>query len=241
MLDYLGQYGDDVINKLFSNQNTVSLSEWVADRSKKRGYKSQPNINCSECKDIALVFNNGLTICPNCGLSSDYTLIDAYQRQPTPYKRITHFKDWLNKSQAKHNVDFQNNLIEDIKTKLNGTINFTTIRNYLKKHKLFKHYEDTALIEFIITSKSNFKLTVAEEELLCTYFNQITKVYNKYKTHKRKSIISYSFIIRELIKMLMSKHRQKELNLEFFILPKADKVHEYAMVFKKIKAYYGWV
>jgi hypothetical protein len=240
MLDYLGSYGDSILKELFEpKQKTVSILEWVVDRSKKRGYKAIPVFNCVECK-IPLVFDcNSFIVCPNCGLTSDYSLVDAYHRTPTPYKRLTHFKDWLSKSQAKHNLDFPNGLIEELKAK-NFNPNYFSIRRELKKRGLFKHYEDINLILFLITGGCGFKLNSSEEELLCSYFNQITKVYNQFKSKKRKSIISYSFIIRELIKMLFTSQRQEELNLDFFVLPKDEKVQEYNSVFKKIKVFYHW-
>lgn len=238
MLDYLGSFGDELLKGMLEPElKKVSILEWVVDRSKKRGYKTLPNYTCVECK-IALVFDcNSLTVCPNCGLSSDYTFVDSYQRAPTPYKRLTHFKDWLTKSQAKHDIEFPEGLINSLKTKAQS---YFTIRRELKKRGLFKHYEDINLIIFLVTGVCHFKLSSSEEELLCSYFNQITKVYNTFKSSKRKSIISYSFIIRELILMLFPSERQKELNLDFFVLPKAEKVQEYNMVFKKIKTFYNW-
>lgn len=239
--DYLGSYGDSIIKELITdNSKKVSIIEWVVDRSKKRGYKTIPNHMCPECK-IPLVFDcNSLIICPNCGLSSDYTFVDAYQRMPTPYKRLTHFKDWLSKSQAKHNLEFPKGLIDELKMK-NSKPTYQSIRRDLKKRGLFKYYEDINLIIFLITGECNFKLSITEEELLCSYFNQITKVYNQFKLQKRKSIISYSFIIIELIKMLFPLKRQEELKLDFFVLPKVEKVQEYNSVFKKIALYYKWL
>lgn len=239
-LDYLGSYGDSILKDLFEPElKKVSILEWIIDRSKKRGYKALPNYTCQECK-IPLVFDcNSLIVCPNCGLSSEYTFVDSYQRTPTPYKRLTHFKDWLSKSQAKHTLEFPVGLINELKTK-NSKPNYFSIRRELKKRGLFKHYEDINLIIYLITGECAFKLNFAEEELLCSYFNQITKVYNQFKSSKRKSIISYSFIIRELIRMLLPSKRQEELNLDFFVLPKTEKVQEYNTVFKKIRGFYGW-
>ena len=236
-MDYLGSFGDILISKL-QQPKTISLSEWIINRAKKRGYKTKPISTCKDCK-VELILSGGAIVCNNCGLSSDYAMVDAYCRTVTPYKRLTHFKDWLLKSQAKHSVIFKDNLIENIHKKcLHPT--YFSIRNYLKKHGLFKHYEDIALILFILTGNLHFKLTSKEEELLCNYFNQITKVYNQFKLKKRKSIISYSFIIRELISLFFSRERQSELSLDFFVLPKAEKVNEYRTVFKKIKTFYGW-
>ena len=244
MFDYLGEYGDSILKNFNTKTKDISLQDWIIDRSKKRGYKALPVFVCKECQ-VTLIFDcNGLSVCPNCGLSSNYNFVDAYQRTPTPYKRLTHFKDWLTKSQAKHTVDFPKEFLPEIKKSFSPekglTPNYTSIRRYLKKRGLFKYYEDIALIIFHITGRCDFILTSTEEDQLCNHFNLITKVYNNYKNNKRKSIISYRFIIRDLITLLFPVSRQKTLNLDYFILPKTEKLLEYNLVFKKIKQFYGW-
>lgn len=236
-MNYLDKDGDVILQLLTSTPRVVKLSEWVIDRSKKRGYRTQKITKCLECK-TALVFDNGVSICTTCGLSSDFVFVEPYIRNPTPYKRLTHFKDWLSKSQAKHSVDFPLGLVEKLKN--SGITSYGSIRQQLKKRGLFKHYEDINLIQFLVTGKVYFKLTSTEEELLELKFIEINKVYNRFKVKKRKSIISYSFLIRELISLFFTPSRQKELCLDFFVLPKFEKIQEYRLVFKKIKSHYGW-
>ena len=239
-MNYLDKDGDDILQLLTQPipRPVVKLSDWVIDRSKKRGYKTQKQTKCKECKTNTLVFDNNVTTCTTCGLSSDFVFVEPYSRQPTPYKRLTHFKDWLSKSQAKHLVEFPSGLVDKLKT--SGITAYGSIRQQLKKRGLFKHYEDINLLQFLVTGKVYFKLTSSEEELLELKFIEINKVYNRFKVKKRKSIISYSFIIRELISLFFTPSRQQELCLDFFVLPKFEKIQEYRQVFKKIKSHYEW-
>lgn len=250
--DYLGDFGDKIIQNynliqpsIFEKSNgNISCQEWRDIRAKQRGYKIESQLKCAnpDCDNKPeLVLTSNCTVCPECGVSSDYNLVDSWVRVPTPYKRLTHFKDWLIKSQAKHTVEFPENFISTIKTTIPyNKLSYYSIRNYLKKRGLFKYYEDIALILFTITGKVYFILTSKEEDLLIRYFILINKVYNNFKFKNRKSIISYSFIIRELITLFFSKSRIAELSLDFFVLPKPEKVLEYNIVFKKISSYYNW-
>ena len=246
MLDYLGDYGDSLIASFNTTETKVSLNEWIILRAKQRGYKILPVNFCLYCKGNNLVtnFQYNNIVCSDCGCESQTAkLVDTYTRTPTPYKRLTHFKDWLLKSQAKHTVEFDSKFLNDIKQAASCSIpRYYNIRTWLKRRGLFKHYENIALIQSLIGGeKFLFNLKPSEELLLYNYFNQITKVYNLYKIKSRKSFLSYSFIIRELIKLFFSKERASELNLDFFCLPKAEKVAEYNVVFTKIKKHYGWV
>lgn len=248
-MDYLGEDGDNIIKNLIINvdfsRRTISLEQWVVARAKQRGYKVAPKFVCKECGCNLITTTEGNTVCGSCGVEAAVIgLVDSYTRSPTPYKRLTHFKDWLLKSQAKHTVEFPEGLLTLIKTKCGGggdrKYSYYNIRGFLKRRGLFKHYEDIALIQSILGHGSIFKLTPNEEILLQNYFCKVAQVYNQFKLKKRKSFLSYSFIIRELISLFFSRERAMELNLDFFCLPKAEKVVEYSVVFGKIKQYYRW-
>ena len=245
-MDYLGEDGDNIIRNYYSKivdgcLKKVSLKEWVILRAKQRGYKVAPKFVCKECSCNLITTVEGNTVCGSCGVEAAVIgLVDSYTRSPTPYKRLTHFKDWLLKSQAKHTVEFPEGLLSLIKTKCGPKYSYYNIRGFLKRRGLFKHYEDIALIQSMLGHGSIFKLTPNEEILLQNYFCKVAQVYNQFKLKKRKSFLSYSFIIRELISLFFSRERAMELNLDFFCLPKAEKVVEYSVVFGKIKQYYRW-
>ena len=246
--DYLGLDGDIILNSILKpniqNNKSLSCLEWRDRRALHRGYKIQSELNCTnpDCDSPNSLVNTGNNmVCSNCGLCSDHFLVSTWVRTATPYKRITHFKDWLIKSQAKHIIEFDPNFIKSIRDSIPASkLSYYSIRNYLKKRGLFKFYEDIALILQTLTGKVHFLLTPAEELFLINRFILINKVYNIFKNKTRKSIISYSFIIRNLIKLFFSKKRQSELNLDFFVLPQPEKVLEYTQVFKKITNYYNW-
>ena len=246
MLDYLGTEGDNIIKKLYASEKgipAITVQEWKDKRAIARGYISPSGaFGRFACCDTPSIINTGsVLVCKSCGVSSEHFLVSEWVRPTTPYKRVTHFKDWLIKSQAKHTLEIDPDIIRGISDTIPvAKLSYYSIRNYLKKRCLFKYYEDIALILQTLTGKVHFLLTVSEEAFLINKFILINKVYNIFKTKNRKSIISYSFIIRNLIRLFFTKQRQSELNLDFFVLPQPEKVLEYSQVFKKISSYYNW-
>jgi predicted RNA-binding Zn-ribbon protein involved in translation (DUF1610 family) len=223
---------DDYENFSLSLPKKVSLLQFVTLRVKDRGYKVKKETTCTDCGS-ELTFQETRSVCPNCGTFTENLLVSSFTRKTTPYQPLTHFKDWLLKAQAKTQL-----VIPEGITFTDTSI--TGIRSTLRKLGLFKYYEDIPSIRFKLTGIVDFLLTSKEESDLIRFFLQITKVYPQFKSKKRKSLLSYSFIIREGIKLLFTEARRSELCLDFFTLPKFEKVQEYHLVFGRIKAYYGW-
>tara|TARA_R110000868_G_scaffold46066_7_gene152448 strand:+ start:1203 stop:1955 length:753 start_codon:yes stop_codon:yes gene_type:complete len=244
MTDYLGTEGDNIIKKLnlVDRALPLTIQAFRDKRAKDRGYKMSLNGQKENCCESPDILNTGsVLVCKSCGVSSEHFLVSEWVRPTTPYKRVTHFKDWLIKSQAKHTLEIDPDIIRGISDTIPvAKLSYYSIRNYLKKRGLFKYYEDIALILQTLTGKVHFLLTSTEEQFLINKFILINKVYNTVKQKNRKSIISYSFIIRSLIRLFFTKKRQSELNLDFFVLPQPEKVLEYSQVFKKISNYYSW-
>ena len=228
---------DDYLNFTLDDPKTVSLQEFVIQRVKERGYKSIRLTVCREC-GLNLTLQETRSICTNCGIFVENLLVSSFTRKTTPYQPLTHFKDWLLKAQAKTQLVIPEGISEPkfafTDTSING------IRLTLKKLGLFKYYEDIPSIRLKLTGIVDFLLTSQEENDLVTFFLKVTKVYSQFKPKGRKSLLSYSFIIREGIKLLFSEARRSELCLDFFVLPKFEKVQEYHLVFSRIKNYYGW-
>lgn len=210
----------------------VTLKDFVVQRTKERGYKSKRLSSCRDCS-TTLILQETRSVCPQCGTFTENLLVSGVVRKTTPYQPLTHFKDWLLKAQAKSNLVIPEGItFKD--TSIPG------IRSTLRKLGLFKHYEDIPSIRFKLTGIVDFLLTSQEETELIHFFLKVTKVYSRFKPSKRKSLLSYSFIIREGLKLLFTEERRSELCLDFFTLPKFEKVQEYHLVFDRIKNYYNW-
>ncbi len=116
---------------------------------------------CLECDiEKTLVVEESSYICSECG-DMEFVIIDEDRqiKEYSPYKRINHFKEWLNQLQAKEITEITPDIFENIVSELNkyknsdlATIGRDKMQDILKKlgyNKLYEH------IPFIL-NKSSF-------------------------------------------------------------------------------------
>ena len=109
-------------------------------------------------------------------------------------------------------------------------MDYKSIKQYLKDSDNAKHYEDIYYIISIVNpSFKLFNLNTNETKQITQLFLTICKIWLKIKPKKRKSIISYPYIIRQLLSMI----GRKDLK-HYFNKPKFNKLLEYNSQWKKI-------
>lgn len=219
----------DRYEKLYCEEEPieVSLEEWINSIRGIRGQKVIPN-NCRDCRTQLVLSNFSVPICPDCGITLECNMDTGYSKRSQAYKRMTHFKDWLTKTQAKHTPCIPKDLIDKCRKCPDKT--FKGIKTLLRKNNQTKFYEDIYFILSVVEpSYVPFKLSVHEETLMCCLFMRVQKVWDTVKPLKRKSMISYPFIVSELLDMI----NRPELK-SYFHLPRYNKVLEYKTHFKRI-------
>lgn len=210
-----------------TSEKIVSLTEWVDATRRMRGNKPS-TMKCVDCVVDYIQSNSGATVCPECGMVIHYTMEIAYAKKSQAYKRMTHFRDWLIKTQAKHNPIIHQDVI-DICSQSDDTT-FGGIKQVLKQNNFTKHYEDIFYIMSIIKpDQPIFAISPSEEASLCNLFVRVQQAWETIKPLKRKSIISYPFIITELLDIIKRPDLKK-----FFFLPRYNKVLEYKTQWKRI-------
>jgi len=223
-MDY---YDFDKYEKLISQQpKEEAISDWVTTTQKLRGSKVIDK-NCKDCKIEFLISNQGSIVCPECGMEV-HTFTDCgYMKKTQAYKRLTHFKDWITKTQAKHNPTIPDNIVNLCRQTDHS---YKAVKRVLKQHKQTKLYEDIWYIISVINPKAElFKLNCEEEMLLYFLFSKVQRAWETIKPLKRKSIISYPFIITELLDIINRPHLKV-----FFPLPRYNKQLEYKTQWKRI-------
>jgi hypothetical protein len=240
-MDYYYNNGDAIVKSMLNTTEVKELSDWVQDRAKKKGYRTNHTISCQECK-IELVLDNKTSCmtCPLCGISTTSSCVTPYCKTHQPYKRTSRLKECLMRAQSKQQSDISQDMIDRIKTHAYPIYTYTTVRASLKKLKLSKYYEDINYIIYKITNINPFKITQKEEDVLHSYFTKILSVWPLFKPSGRRSIISYPFIIRKLMQQITTPERYRELNLDYFSLPQLDKLIEYETLYKKIVKHNNW-
>jgi uncharacterized Zn finger protein (UPF0148 family) len=239
-MEHYEKYGMKIYEELKRGKENeadeVDIADWVNKILIKKGIINKHQLTkqkCQECFNIKVKHNNRL-VCPDCGLVDDEEMMmvfDVYSEK-AQYKAMTHFKDWIIKSQAKHSPTINPNVYKLIQFKHPdpSTINYKGIKLLLKKNKLFNYYEDIwFILKYLKPNETIFTLSNDEENILYKYFSKISLLWVSIKPTSRKSIISYPFIIIKLLEMI----GRSDL-IKFFIIPAYEKFIQYEKIWSKI-------
>ena len=200
---------------------------------------------CIECNiEKILDLSESASICQCCGDSEVIILDEDHQiKDYSPYRRLNHFREWLNQFQAKQTPDIPEVVFIDIVKELNknrivdlSTLNKQNIKNILKKLKYNIYYEHIA---YIINKLNNLpppKITRDMEKLFISMFYNIQEPWELYKQPERKNFLSYSYVLHKFCELLELDHL-----LDHFPLHKdPNKIMENDQIWEKICKYLNW-
>jgi hypothetical protein len=200
---------------------------------------------CEDCNlEKILDYNISAYVCQYCGIVEDIILDeDRKIKDYSPYRRINHFREWLNQFQAKQSPDIPEEVYKDIILELNKTritdfseLNKKKMKLILKKLGYNSYYEH---IHYIINKISNLpasKITRDMEKIFIKMFTKIEVPWEIYKKPNRKNFLSYSYVLYKFCELLELDHL-----LECFTLHKdPNKLMENDEIWKKICLYLNW-
>jgi hypothetical protein len=200
---------------------------------------------CDECKiEKILDMAESAYICPCCGDSEIIILDEDRQiKDYSPYRRLNHFREWLNQFQAKQSPDISEDVFIDIVKELNkkritdlSTLNKKKMKVILKKLNYNGYYEHVA---YIINKLNNLpppKITRDMEKLFISMFFKIQEPWEMYKQAERKNFLSYSYVLHKFCELLELDHL-----LECFSLHKdPEKIMENDQIWEKICKHLNW-
>jgi predicted RNA-binding Zn-ribbon protein involved in translation (DUF1610 family) len=200
---------------------------------------------CLECNiEKILDVSESAYICPCCGDSEVIILDEDCQiKDYSPYRRLNHFREWLNQFQAKQSPDIPEQVFIDIVKELNknritdlSVLNKKNVKTILKKLQYNIFYEHVA---YIINKLNNLpppKITRDMEKLFISMFYKIQDPWELYKNPERKNFLSYSYVLHKLCELLELDHL-----LECFPLHKdSDKIMENDQIWEKICKHLKW-
>jgi len=200
---------------------------------------------CIECNiEKILDMSESAYICPCCGDSEMIILDEDRQiKDYSPYKRLNHFREWLNQFQAKQSPDIPEQLFIDIVKELNknritdlSILNKKKMKIILKKLNYNNFYEH---VTYIINKLNNLpppKITRDMEKLFISMFYKTQEPWEMFKSSKRKNFLSYSYVLHKFCELLELDHLY-----ECFPLHKdPDKIMENDQIWEKICKYLKW-
>jgi predicted RNA-binding Zn-ribbon protein involved in translation (DUF1610 family) len=200
---------------------------------------------CLECNiEKILDLTESAYICPCCGDSEIIILDEDRQiKDYSPYRRLNHFREWLNQFQAKQSPDIPEQVFINIVKELNknritdlSVLNKKNMKIILKKLGFNIYYEHVA---YIINKLNNLpppKITRDMEKVFISMFINIQDPWELYKQNGRKNFLSYSYVLHKFCELLELDHL-----LDCFPLHKdLDKIMENDQIWEKICKYLNW-
>jgi hypothetical protein len=200
---------------------------------------------CKEC-NCEKIFDYSVSayVCQICGIVEEIILDEDRQiKDYSPYKRINHFREWLNQFQAKQSPDIPEIVFKDIIDELNknritdlSILNRQKMKQILKKLNYNSYYEH---VHYIINKLSNLpppKITRDMERIFIKMFNKIESIWQIYKPITRKNFLSYPYVLYKFCELLELDHL-----LHCFQLHKDhDKLMEDDDIWRKICEAFNW-
>jgi hypothetical protein len=200
---------------------------------------------CEECNiEKILDYSVSAYICQCCGEVEEIILDEDRQiKDYSPYRRINHFREWLNQFQAKQSPEINEDVYKDIIIELNknritnlSDLNKKKMKSILKKLGYNDYYEH---IHYIINKLSNLpppKITRDMEKIFIKMFTKIEGPWEIYKQPGRKNFLSYSYVLYKFCELLELDHL-----LDCFTLHKdPNKLMENDEIWKKICTHLNW-
>lgn len=199
---------------------------------------------CTECNvEKILVIEESSYICPDCG-DMEFVIIDEDKqiKEYSPYRRINHFKEWLNQLQAKEITEIPEDVFENIVRELNKykNIDLTDIsrekmQDILKKLGYNKLYEHIPFILNKLIGTNPPKIDRDTEDKFIEMFTIIQEPWEIYKPKDRKNFLSYPYVLYKFSELL-----ERDDLLHFFPMLQPQKLMEQDLIWQKFCKHLKW-
>lgn len=200
---------------------------------------------CIEC-NVEKILDAGESsyVCPVCGDSEEIILDEDRQiKEYSPYKRINHFKEWINQFQAKETTEIPENIFLEIINEINknrikdlSKLDRDKMKQILKKlgyNNLYEH------IPYIINKLSGLEPPTINRHVEMKFIDMFTKIQEPWEVYKpkgRKNFLSYSYVLHKFCQLLELDH----LLTSFPLLKSIKNLKEQEQVWERICKSLRW-
>ena len=221
--------------------------------------KQTPNTNihlfCSNCSQPWTVSqSDAIYICQNCGEHESYFETNSsgltYEQEINTdinmnfaYKRSNHLREILAQLQAKETSNIPEHVISALRTEFKkaridtlSEITQEKVKNYLKKLKFNRYYENTRQITNILNGKPPPAITDELYEKLLHMFMQIQEPFERACPKNRKNFFSYNYILYKFCELL----DETDIMVLFPLLKSREKLYQQDCIWKKICEINEW-
>lgn len=213
---------------------------------------------CKHCHsyNMTVLANEGYMYCNDCS-TIEYIVMDhdkpSYKDPPKEisywaYKRINHFNEWLNQTQARQSTEIPEELYDRIlleikKQRITNMAELTPakVKEILKKLKgdARKYYEHIPFIIHRLNGKPMPHFPPELEEQLRSMFRAIQVPFSRsvlVVCPSRKNFLSYSFVLHKFMQLL----GLDEYVHIFQLLRSREKLHQQDQIWRLICEELGW-
>lgn len=169
------------------------------------------------------------------GLNYDEQVDHASKRAFT-YKRISHFIECLNASQAKQNTSIPDEVLDAITSEMKKyrmspeSLTATHVRAFLKRRGLSKFYEHVNYILSLINHTKKTTIPKHVEETLVKMFIATQKPFDSVADADRVNFLRYNYIIYKMLEII----GETEYLEMFPLLKSRNKLIQHDQVWKRI-------
>lgn len=249
----------ELINGFFIKKNKTNkgkickeyIKECIGDGYSLNTKSSELEINqeltCKNCGVEKLTNpRESYASCPMCGEVTKYQDTQnnkgEYSEEvevlsPFAYKRINHFKEWINTLMGREGSGPSQDVIDKLLRELRKDritrredVTYERIKYYLKKIKHPKLYEHIPAIIFKICKIPPPPISPETEEKFFEMFQKIQNPFEKCAPSWRKNFLSYPFIIHKFSQLLGETHLLANLQL----LRSREKLYQHDKIWKGI-------
>lgn len=194
-------------------------------------------------------------LCTNCGKTEQYfeegsrglnyhEQIDYSSKRSFTYKRISHFIECLNASQAKQNTSIPEDVLDAVKSEMKKyrippeRVSASDIRKFLKRCGLVKYYEHVNYILSLINHTKRTTLPKHVEETLIKMFIATQQPFESVTDNDRVNFLRYNYIIYKMLEII----GETEYLEMFPLLKSRNKLIQHDQVWKRIceHPHIGW-
>jgi uncharacterized Zn finger protein (UPF0148 family) len=203
---------------------------------------------CQPCA-TPLVYSpvDATMICPQCGVSKPYLergnrgltyqeQVDSQSKRTFTYKRISHFIECLNASQAKQNTSIPDDVIEAIRHEMKkhriepNQVTTDNVRKFLKRRGFSKYYEHVNYILSSINTSMRTSLPQHVEETLVKMFTATQVPFEQVTDSDRVNFLRYNYIIYKMLEII----GETDYLYMFPLLKSRHKLIQHDQVWKRI-------
>jgi len=208
---------------------------------------------CGHCGSDrrVILMHDGCVFCSDC-FTQEVILVDhekpSYKDPPKEiisyaYKRINHFKEWLNQIQGKETTDVPDSVYDSIMLEIRkekipnlANLKIAKVKAILKKLKINRCYDHVPHIIYRLNGIPVPHMSPELEERLCHMFYQIQVPFMRHAPPKRKNFLSYSYVLHKFMQLL----EQDQYLPSFPLLKSRIKLHNQDITWKKICDDLNW-